>query len=71
MLRIDEFAVNYFAISELAQKFDEFQEWFTGELPDAYWRFNRIHSYGNETAPLYDERPLLPQFTGEVVEKQR
>lgn len=52
LLSMDQFGINYFAVSEVAQKFSEFQSWFGAELPDSYWRFNRIHSYGNESAPV-------------------
>eukprot|EP00897_Mesotaenium_endlicherianum_P007252 jgi/Mesen1/6555/ME000334S05900 len=51
VLAIDQFASNYFAVSEVAQKYDDFQTWFPASLPDSYWRFNRIHSYGNVESP--------------------
>lgn len=59
-----EFASNYFAVSEVAQSFDEFKEWFSeGALPESYWRFNRIHTYGAESAPN-TPRPELPALMG-------
>ena len=53
VLTSDQFPINYFAVSEVAQKFEsEFSTWFGRDMPDTYWRFNRIHSYGNERAPV-------------------
>ncbi|KAG6541799.1 hypothetical protein Mapa_016814 [Marchantia paleacea] len=51
----DMFPINYFAVSEVAQRFDDMKEWFVGELPETYWRFNKIHSYG----PSADSVPEL------------
>ncbi|CAI5952780.1 unnamed protein product [Closterium sp. NIES-65] len=61
VLTSDQFPINYFAVSEVAQKFAELGEWFPGgDLPDNYWRFNRIHEYGNVTAPVStQEAPQL------------
>ncbi|KAL2610401.1 hypothetical protein R1flu_028974 [Riccia fluitans] len=42
----DAFPINYFAVSEVAQHFEDLKDWFTSELPETYWRFNRIHDYG-------------------------
>eukprot|EP01025_Chloroclados_australasicus_P037403 TRINITY_DN3818_c0_g1_i1.p1 TRINITY_DN3818_c0_g1~~TRINITY_DN3818_c0_g1_i1.p1 ORF type:complete len:378 (-),score=40.64 TRINITY_DN3818_c0_g1_i1:469-1602(-) len=44
----NEFPVNYFSISELCQTFPEFEKLYeesSGQLPDTYWRWNRIHDY--------------------------
>ncbi|CAM6088785.1 unnamed protein product [Calypogeia fissa] len=48
LLAGDAFPINYFAVSEVFQQFDDTKAWFEGlgELPDSYWRFNRIHDYG-------------------------
>jgi hypothetical protein len=55
------FPINYFSVSEVSQQFSDFQDWFTAELPDSYWRFNKIHSYGASI----DKPPLLgPAFSG-------
>lgn len=52
LLSGDMFPINYFSVSEVSQRFDDFQDWFQGsELPDSYWRFNRIHSYGAQVDP--------------------
>jgi hypothetical protein len=44
----DAFPINYFAVSEVAQRYDDMKDWFAGlgDLPEAYWRFNKIHNYG-------------------------
>ena len=61
LLTGDMFPINYFSVSEVSQQFTDFQDWFTDELPDSYWRFNKIHSYG----AAIDEPPLLgPAFSG-------
>jgi len=61
LLTGDMFPINYFSVSEVSQQFTDFQDWFTAELPDSYWRFNKIHSYGASI----DEPPLLgPAFSG-------
>ena len=49
-----EFPINYFSMSTIEQYFADFSEAFTdtGRLlrpDDKFWRFNRIHNYG-ETA---------------------
>eukprot|EP00850_Spirogloea_muscicola_P003557 SM000014S00345 [mRNA] locus=s14:826697:828744:+ [translate_table: standard] len=56
----DQFGINYFSVSEVSQKFDDFRGWFASDLPDAYWRFNRLHSYGSQAdpAPLLGPPPL-------------
>lgn len=57
-----DFAANYFAVSEVAQSFDDFKQWFAEDaLPESYWRFNRIHTYGSDRAPvtLRPEEPAL------------
>ncbi|CAI7810492.1 unnamed protein product [Closterium sp. NIES-54] len=61
VLSSEQFPINYFAVSEVAQKFEDLGEWFPGgDLPDSYWRFNRIHEYGNVTAPVStQEAPQL------------
>ncbi|KAL3690234.1 hypothetical protein R1sor_016543 [Riccia sorocarpa] len=41
-----DFPINYFAVSEVAQRFDDMKDWFTGELPESYWRFNKVFDYG-------------------------
>ncbi|CAM6033236.1 unnamed protein product [Sphagnum compactum] len=51
-LLTEEFPINYFSVSEVSQRYDDFKDWFTAELPDSYWRFNKIHSYGAEKPPL-------------------
>lgn len=53
-----EFPINYFSVSEVAQRFEAFKDWFPGELPDSYWRFNRIHAYGAELDPAPQTGPL-------------
>lgn len=61
LLTGDMFPINYFSVSEVSQQFTDFQDWFKDELPDSYWRFNKIHSYGASI----DEPPLLgPAFSG-------
>lgn len=55
LLTGDMFPINYFSVSEVSQQFTDFQDWFTSELPDSYWRFNKIHSYG----AAVDEAPQL------------
>lgn len=63
LLTSDMFPINYFAVSEVAQKFTELKDWFPLDLPENYWRFNRIHSYGNETAPTSDvPETLSPKY---------
>eukprot|EP00850_Spirogloea_muscicola_P007513 SM000038S14326 [mRNA] locus=s38:236007:236302:- [translate_table: standard] len=59
----DQFGINYFSISEVSQKFDDFRSWFASDLPDAYWRFNRLHSYGShaDPAPLLGPPPLTTE----------
>eukprot|EP00271_Cylindrocystis_brebissonii_P016482 TRINITY_DN4012_c0_g1_i2.p1 TRINITY_DN4012_c0_g1~~TRINITY_DN4012_c0_g1_i2.p1 ORF type:complete len:471 (+),score=118.13 TRINITY_DN4012_c0_g1_i2:152-1414(+) len=63
LLAIDQFPSNYFSISEVAQKFDDFKEWFTSELPETYWRFNKIHSYGDENSPMLSSAEPAPQLS--------
>lgn len=49
MMLSDEFPVNYFAVSEVEQDLEGFQDMFPeGPLPGdgGYWRFNKIHDYG-------------------------
>lgn len=55
----DQFPINYFAVSEVAQRFPELNTWFSEELPEAYWRFNRIHTYGDENSPILSETKLF------------
>lgn len=64
VLTSEQFGINYFAVSEVAQKFDDFKTWFAEDLPETYWRFNRIHSYGNITAPTTPLQPDIytPQY---------
>eukprot|EP01026_Neomeris_dumetosa_P015068 TRINITY_DN15666_c0_g1_i10.p1 TRINITY_DN15666_c0_g1~~TRINITY_DN15666_c0_g1_i10.p1 ORF type:complete len:432 (-),score=53.26 TRINITY_DN15666_c0_g1_i10:230-1381(-) len=45
----NQFPVNYFSVSELCQTFPAFAKLYTenkGELPDMFWRWNRLHNYG-------------------------
>lgn len=64
----DAFPINYFAVSEVAQRFDDMKDWFEGlgVLPDSYWRFNRIHTYGAANEPPLELGPGpardLPDF---------
>eukprot|EP00475_Leptophrys_vorax_P022640 TRINITY_DN30857_c0_g1_i1.p1 TRINITY_DN30857_c0_g1~~TRINITY_DN30857_c0_g1_i1.p1 ORF type:complete len:420 (-),score=26.91 TRINITY_DN30857_c0_g1_i1:217-1476(-) len=62
LLTSDMFPVNYFAVSEVAQKFSELKEWFPQGLPENYWRFNRIHSYGPEDAAYATQGMEQPQL---------
>eukprot|EP00245_Coleochaete_scutata_P004610 TRINITY_DN1736_c0_g1_i1.p1 TRINITY_DN1736_c0_g1~~TRINITY_DN1736_c0_g1_i1.p1 ORF type:complete len:443 (+),score=76.32 TRINITY_DN1736_c0_g1_i1:55-1383(+) len=62
LLSSQQFPINYFSVSEVAQWYDDFKEWFTGDLPDTYWRFNRLHTYGAfaDPAPLVGPQTPLP-----------
>lgn len=64
VLSIQQFPINYFSVSEVAQTFPEMKDWFNRDLPESYWRFNKIHSYGGEESPVYKERPQItsPQY---------
>lgn len=49
------FPVNYFAISQVAQFFNDLNDWFPSKLPDNFWRFMRTELYG----PAIDPPPEL------------
>eukprot|EP01018_Ginkgo_biloba_P034903 Gb_22550 [translate_table: standard] len=58
VLRSSEFNINYFAIGEAAQRFEDIQEWFEKELPDDHWRFVKTNSYGAHVDPAPPVGPL-------------
>lgn len=60
LLEVDTFPINYFCVSEVAQRFNDLNEWFSTELPDDFWRFNRIHAYGASIDPA---PPVGPENT--------
>ena len=58
MLKMDQFPINYFGVSDVEQWFDDFVDEYadTGKvLPGShkFWRFNRIHDYGDKTSAIY------------------
>lgn len=57
LLTSETFPINYFAVSEVEQWFDDFKMMFDGqELVGNYWCFNRLYDYG---AGLTDSNPEL------------
>lgn len=60
LLDVDTFPINYFAITNVAQAYKDLKDWFPKELPDNYWRFNRIHAYGAQIDPA---PPVGPENT--------
>lgn len=49
MLKSSDFPINYFAVSEVHQWFDDFEDYFGDWLqrgPHEFWRFNRTQDYG-------------------------
>lgn len=48
LMESEDFPVNYFAVSEVEQEWDDFQDMFPeGSLPGdgSYWRFNRVRTH--------------------------
>ena len=65
MMKSSEFPINYFAVSEVQQFFDDFEEFYKAEwlvgAPHMYWRFNRTQDYGYKGANE-DVEVLAAQF---------
>ena len=63
-----QFPINYFGISDVEQWFDDFSDEYadTGKVlpgPSKFWRFNRIHDYGDSTSAIFN-REQHPDFIG-------
>jgi hypothetical protein len=64
-----EFPINYFAVSEVTQHFDDFADAWGGALKKDFWRFNRTQDYGMWKGE--DVAALSEQFRPDLMSRGR
>lgn len=69
MLLSSDFPINYFAVSEVHQHFEDFADAWGGALRTEFWRFNRTQDYGMWKGEDVDA--LSEQFRPDLMSRGR